>query len=351
MKVLVTGATGFVGSAVVRRLCADGETVHALVRDETRAAELRATGAEIFVGDIGDPNDVLRAAKGCRLAVHAAAVATHRAAERALTWTNVAGTENVLRAARHAGIARVVHVSCADVTLTNEDRVHWDEDRSSPRGLLDAHARTKRLAEEVALTTTAEGFEVCAVRPAFLWGPGDFTHAPALCREALEHGGLALFGDGTNLVASTYIDNLVDAITDALVATNVASRAYYVADADFLDARELYGMLSAALGLPKPRGGLPFEAAYALAWARERAGGTGPWRTDVVRRARSSQFDVQRATSDLGWKARVSVKDGMAALAAWTTTLGGPAALAAKERPPPTAASVDAQVAAAGGDV
>jgi len=343
VKVLVTGAGGFVGSAVVRRLVAAGDDVHALVRSDDAARRVEAAGARAFRGSIGDPNEVAAAARGCRLGVHAAAIPSHRASPRALSWTNVAGTENVLRAARHVGLARLVHVSCADITLGREDRHGWNEDRLPESPLRDPHARSKRLAEDLALS--AAGLEVCAVRPPLLWGAGDTTTLPALCAEALAHGGLSLHGDGRNVVATAHIDNLVDAIVAALDASDVAGRAWHITDAEFLDAGEFYGMLSRATGLPPPRtGSLPLPLAFLAATLRARIGAAGAWPTDIARRALACQLDVSRATHDLDWSARVTVEAGMASLAAWVTAEGGAAALASRVRTPADDASVAAQI-------
>src|SRR5688572_3871630 len=104
MKVLVTGATGFAGGAVARRLLSRGDVVHVLARDPEGAAAkaLAALGAKVHAGSVGDPNEVLAAAARCELVVHAAAVRSPHASPRALSWVNVAGTENVINAARHA---------------------------------------------------------------------------------------------------------------------------------------------------------------------------------------------------------------------------------------------------------
>jgi len=214
MRFLVTGATGFVGGAVARRLLADGEDVVVLARDEARSRDLAARGAQVRVGTIGDPNEVADAAKGAEVVVHAAAVASHRAAPEALAWVNVAGTENVVNAARHVGCARVVYVSCGDVSLVDADRVHLGEDAYATRRPFDGHARSKRLAEEVALSGSDHEIEVTAVRPAFLWGPGDTTNLPWICRWGMR-GGLRLPGGGDNLFATTYVDHLVDAVLSA----------------------------------------------------------------------------------------------------------------------------------------
>ncbi|MBK8170637.1 MAG: NAD-dependent epimerase/dehydratase family protein [Sandaracinaceae bacterium] len=344
MKVLITGATGYLGAAILRRLLDDGIEVQALVRTAAQKASLEEMGCPSFVGTVGDPNEVAAAAAGCTVIVHAAAVTSARSARRALDWTNIAGTENVLTAARHAHVRRVVYISCSDVTLSNEHRVHWNEDRTNSHPLLDAHAESKRLAEDLVLPASGNDLETIAIRPALVWGPGDHTTLPALCREALENNGLTLFGDGRNLVSTLYIDNFVDAVVAALDAEGAAGRAYYIADVEFLEAREFYGKLSFAAHLPRPRGGLGFEISYLMAALREWRGAEGPRRADVVRRAKGSHFDTQNARTKLGWEPRVSIEDGMLALEAWVEQQGGAAAVAKLQRPAVTADSVDAQV-------
>jgi 2-alkyl-3-oxoalkanoate reductase len=346
MRVLVTGATGFVGRAVVQRLVAERHTVHALVRRPEAEADMRALGAHPFEGTVGDPNEVAAAAAGCDAVVHAAAVTSHRAAPEALMWVNVAGTENVVEAARHEGCRRLVFISCADVTLTLRDRVHWNEDHDLSGHPVGAHARTKRMAEELVVGAATSSFCTVALRPALLWGPGDTITLPGLCAEA-SAGGVRLFGPGTNLVSTTYIDHLVDAVLAALTAQGVTARTYHVVDGEFLEAGEFYGALCQAAGLPAPRHGAPFPLAYARAWLRERFGSAGPWRTDVLRRARSTYLDHGRAVNELGYEPRVPFTEGMERVAAWVRDAGGPAAVAALARPPCTAEEVAAQIALA----
>lgn len=350
MRFVVTGATGFVGRAVVRRILDEGDEVVCYVRDAARAAPLADAGAEIVVGDVGDPNAMARAAKGAEVMIHCAAAASDRAAPGALAWVNVAGTENAVNAARHAGCARVVYVSCADVTLTNADRVSYNEDKDLMGLPLGAHARSKRLAEEIALSASSRELEVTAIRPAWIWGPGDTTHLPHLVREAQRHGGIRLVGAGANLVATIYIDSLVEAIVSAAEASKAAGRAYYVADNEFIDARELFEQLSRAVGIGAPRRGLGMQAAYALAVVRARLGGAGTdalTPTEVVKRGRSTTFDISKACGDLDWEPRVSLADEMAALSAWVASVGGADGVAKLARPPATDADVEAQARAA----
>ena len=187
MRVAVTGALGYVGGALCRRLLQRGDGVRALVRpgrEGKDSQELRALGAEPRAGDLADPNTIADAAEGCEALVHCGGESVRHASPAALSWLNVAGTENALAGARHAGVKRFVHLSCADVSLLNRDRVHWKETAVLGQAPLGAYARNKLLAEELALHASDARMSVVAIRPAYLWGPGERTNLPELCRQA-----------------------------------------------------------------------------------------------------------------------------------------------------------------------
>jgi nucleoside-diphosphate-sugar epimerase len=176
------------------------------------------------------------------------------------------------------------------------------------------------------LSASDHRLEVTALRPAWVWGPGDHTNLPWLCREGL-NGGVRLHGSGENLFAVTYIDNLVSAMMRAATAKNAPGNAYYVADGDVLTARELFAQLSEACGLPAPRKGV-FAIDYFTAWLRERMSDERGLSSEVVRRGRGTLFDVQAAVRDLDFAPQVTVEQGMRALQRWIAAQGGPSALA-----------------------
>ncbi|GAB4213641.1 MAG: NAD-dependent epimerase/dehydratase family protein [Sandaracinaceae bacterium] len=320
MRALVLGATGFAGSAIARRLIADGHEVVALVR-EAGAAEVDGRPArlrnplppEVAVhrGSIGDPNEIAAAAEGTDVVFVAVGLPQGRPVQ-AYRWLHVAGLENVLTAARHRGVPRVVLISCADVVLADEERVHWDEKRDLSHPPLGARARAMKLAEEIALSQSDEALAVTAVRPGWLWGPGDRTRVAELVREGRE-GGIELCGNGKNLVATTYVEHLVDAALAAAVSPSAPGQAYYVGDAEFLEVGEFLGMLSRALTLPPPRTA-PFYTVRRL-WASMGRGGLPV--EEVVRRGRGTYFDTQKLATELGLEPTVGVDEGMKRLRAW----------------------------------
>jgi nucleoside-diphosphate-sugar epimerase len=165
---------------------------------------------------------------------------------------------------------------------------------------------------------------------------------PSLCAEAA-NGGVRLHGNGENLLAVLYIDNLVAALISAATAKNAPGNAYYVADNDVLTAREFLDQLCRACGLSGPRRGV-FTIDLAVAWLRERVIVNTGLVSAVVHRGRGTLFDVQAAVRDLDFAPKVAVDEGMRALGQWVKAQGGPSAVAKLCRPYVDAQSVDEQM-------
>ena len=307
MKIAITGASGFAGQAITRRLLAEGHTVRALVR---RPAAFSLAGAEARAADLADPRSIATAAHECDVLVHAAAETHPGSAAAALGWRNVAGTENAINAARHAGIERFVHVSCTDATLVAAPRNHWKEDHVPLQPLVGELARSKQRAEEVVIggggIAGADGsIDIVILRPGMLWGAGDErSRLPRLCGEAIATGSLSLCGDGTNLVATTHVDNLAEAVHRALVVESAAGGTFHVLDGELALAQDFFGDLAEALSLAKPtRPRLGFRGAYAAARLRARASvsrTSPPTRSSGVAKARTSAWKPPGRSSTTG---------------------------------------------------
>jgi len=168
MKVLVTGATGFLGRKLLERIGVDHE-VRALVR---REVEL---GVETALGDVLDPAALESAMADCDVVVHAAGRVSHEEEDAGEMWkVHVVGTDNVLNAALAAGVKRLVHVSSSGTVACSEDQDFIANECSpSPLGLISAwpYYRSKLFSEQSVLA--AEGIEVISLNPSLLLGPGD----------------------------------------------------------------------------------------------------------------------------------------------------------------------------------
>jgi nucleoside-diphosphate-sugar epimerase len=171
MRVLVVGATGKVGHATTRALLAAGHEVRALVRNPARAPQLLPRQVEMMMGDVTDPASLVPAATGCRVVFNAMGIPEQWLARVTdFERINARGTENVVRAAREAGVARVVHTSTIDV-FHAESGARFDESAVAdyPKGT--AYERSKQHAEELA-SAAAGDMELVFVNPAAVYGPG-----------------------------------------------------------------------------------------------------------------------------------------------------------------------------------
>ncbi len=335
MRVFLTGATGQVGKAVLRRLLAEGAEVHA----SCRVLPAEQAGVHWHVADLGDPNAMAAAAAGCEVAIHTARECAHDATLDVLGWINVAGTENALRAARHAGCRHFVHVGCVDVTLANHDRVNWNEDKALGARPSAPHARSELEAEELAIGMGDASMSTVVLRAATVWGPDDRHLLPRLVRESRE-GGVQLVGSGENLVATCHVENLADAVLRAAQRTEAAGSFFHITDDELTLAQDFYGGLCDALGLPAPK---PASGVGAAA-LKARFGLGRLSMVDVIHRGRSTSFDISPAREELEYIPHVTMQSGMAALKVAIAEAGGADAILQRARPAPTAQSIKAQV-------
>ncbi len=201
---LVTGATGFVGSHVVRRLLLRGDRVRILARRTSRKSNIEAFGCEIAIGDLKDQTSLLRCVQGCRRVFHVAA--DYRLWARnpqEIYDNNVGGTRNLLSACCEAGVERVVYTSTVGTIGMRKDGLPVDEE--SPVKLDDMighYKRSKFMAEQVAQEFAASGLPVVIVNPTTPVGAGDIKPTPTgkIILETL-HGRMPAYVDtGLNMV-------------------------------------------------------------------------------------------------------------------------------------------------------
>ena len=179
MKVLVTGATGFVGANVSRALEAAGHQVRALVRPESSTLTLKDTGFETAPGDILDRDAVARALRGCQGVVHCAAAYTFWARDpRHIYEANVSGTKVVLEEALKAGVDRCVYTSTVSTVHIPKDGVGTEEVEASHKDLVGHYKRSKYQAEQEALGLAKRGLPVVVVNPTTPVGRWDVKPTP-----------------------------------------------------------------------------------------------------------------------------------------------------------------------------
>jgi dihydroflavonol-4-reductase len=320
VRALVTGASGFVGAHVARALAERGAEVRAFCRS---APPERARVAEHVSADVRDCAALERAAAGCEVVVHVAALYSYARDDRAeMRAVNVDGTTAVLDAAARAGVRRVLVTSSATTCGPVAGRVADERDRPTRAQLRVAYKRTKLEAERVALLAAARGMDVVVVNPTAVVGPGDRRPTPTGAMVAgVASGRIRGYtpGAGLNVVAVADV-----AAGHALALEHGRRGRRYILGGENVSLRELFAYIAAAAGRPAPRVPVPWSVALTAAHVAD-VGGRALRRSprllvlDEVRLAGVPEFfSSARAEGELGYHARPA----RAALAEAVASLG-----------------------------
>ena len=319
MKILVTGASGMLGAGTARALAARGDDVTVLQR---RPAGL---GLREVLGDVADAPAIHRAIEGQDAVLHLAAKVNVTGPWSQYERINVGGTRSVVTACRAAGVERLVYVSSPSVAHGGSSLFGVGAEPADPARARGPYARSKAMAELLALAADDERLHVLAIRPHLVWGPGD-TQLVARIVVRSQQGRLPVIGTGAALVDSTYVDNAVDALLAAVdKVPEVHGRPLVVSNGEPLPIVELLGEMCAAAGAPRPHRRLPARlaitaglAAEGIWWLRRRVSGTEsdpPITRFVAEQLATAHWFDQRQTRELlGWRPKVSLAEGFAAL-------------------------------------
>jgi len=310
VKTLITGATGFVGSAVLRKLIDAGYSVRALVRPNSDRRNLAGLPVELCTGDLTDRASLDRALAGCAILFHVAA--DYRLwipKPREIYEANVTGTQTIMLAAAHAGVTRIVYTSSVATLGLNPDGSPADE--NTPVSLADMvghYKRSKFLAEaEVKRLVDKQGLPVVIVNPSTPIGPRDIKPTPTgrIIVDAISGRMPAYVDTGLNLI---HVDDVAAGHLLALDHGRIGER--YVLGAVNMTLKEILTQLAAITGQRPPRIRLPHNLVLPIAylseaWARM-VGGKEPRVTLVgVRLAKKRMFfSAEKARRVLGFHPR-----------------------------------------------
>ena len=320
MRVLVTGGTGFTGTALVKRLIEQGHTVTALDYKEGLECEvLRAHGARIVIGSVTDQQAVEGSVKGVEMVFHlAAAFRELNKPNSFYDKVNVGGTRVVLEAARRHGVRKFIYCSTCGVH-GNVDHPPANED--APIQPADYYQRTKYEAEPIVIQEAGQGLETVILRPAAIYGPGDPERFFMIFKR-VSRGTFPMFGRGRTLYHPLYIDNLVDAFMLCMPAGAGNGRTYLIADESYYPIEEIVRSVARALEVQIRIPHYPVLPVVALGHIVEKAckpfglaPPIFPRRVDWYRQNRA--FDITRAKRELGYVPRVQLDEGLRRTAIW----------------------------------
>jgi len=234
--ILVTGANGFVGRNLVRRLQKDGTAVRALVRSAAKAARLRDLGAELVDGDISNLSSLEAAMKGCAKVIHLVGI-IQEAPGVTFKGVHVDGTRNLLEAAKKEGVRHFIYQSALGSRPNAKSQYH----------------RTKWEAEELV---RASGLPFTILRPSLIYGPGDLftTRLSEMIRLSPV---LPVIGTGQSRVQPIFIDDANECIQKISTSDSYLNEMYEIGGPEQLTYEEVTKAIAAALGIRRPTVHMP----------------------------------------------------------------------------------------------
>ncbi|MGQ0803332.1 MAG: NAD-dependent epimerase/dehydratase family protein [Actinomycetota bacterium] len=330
---MVTGAAGWLGHNLVRALADQREGVRCLVRepDEAALVEIAGPSVEAVVGDVRDPAVADRLFEGVGKATvfHAASVIHPARQARELFDVNVGGTQLMLDRARRAGVSRFLHVSSNSPFGANPTP-HDRFTEESPYNPYLAYGQSKLEAEQLVQRSHDRGdLPTVILRPPWFYGP---YQPPRQTRffATIRRGRFPLVGDGTQQRSMVYTGNLVDGLLRAEIAEAAPGKAYWIADAEPYELREVIAGVRTALeaeGLivsaRQPR--LPRGAGVVAEWVDRVLQGRGVYvqPVHVLGELKDTiACDITRARKDLGYEPATGLVEGMRASIRWCLERG-----------------------------
>ncbi len=323
MKILVTGASGFIGGRFARFALEQGLAVRINGRRPEAVEHLVRRGAEFVQGDLADPELALALCDDVEAVVHCAGAVGVWGSYQHFYQANVEVTENMVEACLKRKVRRLVHLSSPSIYFDGRSHVDIREEQV-PKRFSDHYGATKYLAEQKVFAAEEFGLEVIAFRPRFVTGAGDTSIFPRLI-EMQRKGRLAIIGNGLNKVDFTSVHNLNEVLLSGLLAAGPAlGKVYNISNGQPVPLWDVVNYVLRRLDLPPVTRHVPFGIAHAAATLNETVCKLLPGRPEpslfrlgVAVMARDFSLDISRARQYLEYDPTASVWSALDEFCTW----------------------------------
>ncbi|MFO0891909.1 MAG: NAD-dependent epimerase/dehydratase family protein [Isosphaeraceae bacterium] len=327
VRVLVTGATGLLGSHIAEKLVAQGHPVRALVRSAGRTAFLEGLGVEILRGDLTSPADCERALDGCALVFHCAAKVGDWGAWKEFQVGCLDATRTLAEAASRAGVERFVHISSTSA-YGHPPEGSPPIDETTPLGqnvwVMDPYTWSKVESERLLWEVAEAGrLRLSVIRPSWLFGERDRTTIPRLIQE-FRWNRVTIVGKGDNPLSAVYAGVVADAALLAARDPNSVGEAYNITSHRRITQREFWDILADTLGEPRVTWRYPYWYAFYGGFSLElrdrlrgRAKPPRVTRYGAWLLGRNLEYSTEKARARLGWTPALSYEESLARTIAW----------------------------------
>ena len=344
MKVLITGATGLLGSHLIKELQERGEDIRALVLPVENADRLTKQGVEVVRGDVTDVSTLPPAVKDVELVFHLAGMMGVWRPLADYRLVNVTGSENLYKAAQAAGVRRYVHTSSHTVYGLGHGRFLTENDplRPDPDPYSITKAEGDRLIRRLLLNSQVE---TVILRPGTFFGPGDRLHFGRMAQKVKDGKGLIL-GRGNNALPFCYVTDVVQGFLLAAYHENAPGNVYNITNDQPLTQQEMFDAIADAVGGKRPTLHLPYLPIYYGSIIAEKVVARVTHTKPVVTELGAMMFgtdnrhSIEKARRELGFEPKVSLLEGIRLAAEWFNAGG-------MDQPSVTAASQQAPLAGA----
>ena len=319
IETLVTGATGFVGPHLVSALLKRGYRVRVLAlpgEDTTRFAEQKI---DIHRGDVRDPHTLAASFEGADTVFHLAAAHGLWRPRQEYYGVNVAGTENVCRAALVAGVRRLVHMSTWTVYGFGLGRAMDENTRLRP--FADTYQVTKLESDELVQRYISQNLRATIIRPGIIFGPGDRINVGRMA-DNLRAGRAIIVGSGRNAIPFVYVTDVVEGLLLAAFQEAARGQVYNIANDQPLTQEEMWRAIATDIGVDPPRLHVPYPVLYTLGFIAEKmVRRDNPKRQPLVTRygvqifGTDNRVSIDKARRELGYSPQISVRDGVRMMA------------------------------------
>jgi dihydroflavonol-4-reductase len=317
-NILITGATGFIGSKLAEYYIRKEKNVNLFVRDPSKVDPLIKKSCHIETGDITRLETLNNTFKNIDAAIHCAGMMGHWGnTYQQLYDVNVEGSLNIIKAAYNAGVKRLIHLSAGGVTGPVGPDI---ADESFPPAPFTAYEQTKWKAEQEVLGfAQKKNLNLLVIRPTFTYGPGD-PHKLDLFK-AVKKKMLVFIGNGNSTVHPVYIDDLVKGINLGM-ASDLKQKSIIIGGESPVTIKEfLYGMAD-ALGVSRPVIKLPITVAQIIAIVCEISAAVLKFnppltRSRVLALSRNWGYSINRARTELGYEPQVNLPEGLKRTVTW----------------------------------
>lgn len=318
MKVAVTGAGGYLGSALARQLVESGYHVLIVLNHKPDSGESSNGNIKIVCQDLTEKDGCAGIFKGYDAVVHCAALRRDFGRWEDFRKSNIEITRNVMENALKDEVAKIIHISTTAIYGNERNHVGTDEVADYGERVVDYYTRSKIEGEKI-VTGMIDDKRLPAIilRPGYIWGPGDKRILPFLVR-GLKSKHLTIVNNGENFLSLSYIDNVVEAIKLALEKNDILGRIFNITDGSKVTSKRFISDIISALGIeyklrnsiyPLLYGGASLtEAYYRLVHRKSQP----PFTKYMARFLRyDAFFDISRAMFELEYKPRISYKEAI----------------------------------------